>query len=208
MMNGLDMYTSMRRRRDQRRREEEEMKEKSKREALEREIASIGKRAEVDSNEFKMLWSFMIGKNNEVIDNAFRDLLIQAKLIFGTEIGEIHAKRERDRIAYQQREILRQKESRIYREKQRQIRHISDLIRSRRRELLREIDTNKKLTLNDFRGTTKYRHIIELLGSNHLRITVFFNRLRVCKTTDIPTTKTMDKISKKYERGSGYYAWP
>ncbi len=175
---------------------EEEMRERRKREQIESEIASIGGRANINAEEFQMLWRLIIDKKHSVISDAFKDLLLQAKLIFSTEIGEILAEQQRQKFEAEQWAIRRAKEEVRQKAKRERLDYISEKIQKRRQELLEEI-RNKKYKILDFSGT-KLRDIRELLESGHLK-TSFFGRLIIKNVNDIPTSKIVGKRYEKYQ---------
>ncbi|KKK87209.1 hypothetical protein LCGC14_2755540 [marine sediment metagenome] len=193
--NSFSSYYSISRRRRQREREEE-MREKRKREQIENEIASIGDRADINAEEFAMLWRLIIDKKHSVINDAFKDLLLQAKLIFSAEIGEILAEQQRQKFAAEQWAIQRAKEEVRRKAKRERLDYISEKIQKRRQELLEEI-RNKKYKILDFRGT-KLRDVRELLESQHLK-TSFFGHLVVKNVNDMPTSKIVRKRYEKYQ---------
>lgn len=174
-----------------------EMAEKTKRiQQLEHEIASIGNRANVDSEEFTMLWRLIIDKKHPVIDDAFKDLLIQAKLIFSVEIGEILIERQKQEFAAEQLKI-HQNEFLAYRiERTQRLDYISEKIQERKLCLLRKIQS-QKCKISDFKGT-ELRDAKELLQSGHLKNN-FFRRLTV-KNIDsyIPTSEIVLRRYKQY----------
>lgn len=193
--NGFSSYYSSSRR-SQRQEEEEEMREKRKREQIENEIASIGARADINAEEFAMLWRLIIDKKHSVINDAFKDLLLQAKLIFSAEIGEMLAEQQRQKFAAEQRAIQRAEMAIYQKAKRERLDYISEKIQKRRQELLEEI-RNKKYKILDFSGT-KLRDIRELLESQHLK-TSFFGHLVVKNVNNIPVSKIVRKRYEKYQ---------
>ena len=194
--DGFSSYNSYRQRK-RRQEREEEMREKRKREQIENEIASIGDRADINAEEFAILWRLIIDKKHLVIDDAFKDLLIQAKLIFSAEIGEILAERQRQIFAAEQLAIQRAELATRRKEKRERLDYISEQIQKRRQELLEKI-FNKKYKILDFRGT-KLRDVRELLESQHLKTSFFCKRLVVKNINDIPTSKIVRKRYEKYQ---------
>jgi len=193
--NGFSSYYSSSRRR-RRQEEEEEMREKRKREQIENEIASIGARADINAEEFAMLWRLIIDKKHSVINDAFKDLLLQAKLIFSAEIGEMLAEQQKQKFAAEQWAIQRAEMAIYQKAKRERLDYISEKIQKRRQELLEEI-RNKKYKILDFSGT-KLRDIRELLESQHLK-TSFFGHLVVKNVNNIPVSKIVRKRYEKYQ---------
>jgi len=194
--NGYSSYYSYSRRK-RRQEEEEEMREKKKREQIENEIASIGDRADINAEEFAMLWRLIIDKKHSVINDAFKDLLLQAKLIFSAEVGELLATQQRQKFAAEQQEIQRAEMILYRKEKRERLDYISEKIQKRRQELLEEI-LNKKYKILDFRGT-KLRDVRELVESRHLKTSFFGGRLIVKNVNDIPTSEIVRKRYEKYQ---------
>ena len=172
------------------------MREKEKREQIESEIASIGGRANVNAEEFAMLWRLIIDKEHSVINDAFRDLLLQAKLIFSAEIGEILAEQQRQEFAAEQQAVQKTEMAIYNKAKRERLDYISEKVQKRRQKLLEEV-SDKKYKILDFRGT-RLRDARELLESHHLK-TSFFGHLVVKNVNDIPTSKIVRKCYEKYQ---------
>ncbi len=169
-----------------RRRREEEEREMREFDAYKEKIQSIGTRTQMNKKEFLDLFPLMLDSDDSVIADAFEQMLLVGKLIFGAELGELAAERERQfqaEVAAREARIAQQT---IRSRKQDYIDRISAKIINRRFKLLEYLMHNKT-RYSSLKGKQKM-DVDDLIESKHIKKKIF-GTLEVKSISKIPTSK-------------------
>lgn len=201
LFGGYTDYDSSSRRR--RIEEEEEMRELDE---YKEKIQSIGTRTKMDKQEFLDLFPMMLDSDDSVVTDAFEQLLLVGKLIFGSELGELAAERARKFRAEVAARAARIAKQTIRNQKQDYIDRISAKIIERRFKLLERLMHNKT-QYPSLKGKEKI-DVDELIESKHIKKGLF-GSLKVKSISKIPTSKlaTSRRETVTDTDNSSYYGW-
>lgn len=155
-------------------------------EQYQEKIKTIGKKTAMSETEFNDLFPMMLESDDPVIADAFEQMLLVGKLIFGQELGEIAAARSRHRQNQIAMRKARDAKDKKRDEKWNRIDQIAEKIIARRLALLERV-MHEHTQYVSLKGKEKM-DIDELILSKHIRKGLF-GILKVKSISKIPTSK-------------------